>query len=254
MVKKTLVALFILLAAAAASIVWAAKVQSVLFHSAYWGLIAAVVVGAAAGVAKALAGRKRQPGTDAPRHSLGSFLEHWGTGMGIIILIVSAALLSSGRKIGFIVVPEIARSRIMALNLHYLGALFTVLFGCFFLADFLVSGSYKKLLPNLTDIRDGTLKRYLLGKKWLDTGKYAVTQKWAFLAMAILGGIVLVTGFIKTSFFIWAVPINAATTLHDYSSELFFIMLIIHVLFVVALPAHWRLLLSLFTGKEPNKH
>jgi cytochrome b subunit of formate dehydrogenase len=249
-VKKTLIALVVLLAGVAGGIVLAANINTVLFHTAYWGLIAAVALGAAAGVVKALWRRKKQPAEDTLRHNVGSFLEHWGTGAGIIILIVSAALLASGRKIGFIAVPEIARSRIMALNLHYLGTLFTVLFGCFFLVDFFVSGGYKNLLPNAADISDGTLKRYFLGKKWIDTGKYQVTQKWAFLAMAVLGAIVLVTGIIKTSFFIWAVPVNAATTLHDYASELFFILLIIHVLFVLAFPSHRRLLLSWFTGRK----
>jgi cytochrome b subunit of formate dehydrogenase len=250
MEKKILIALILLLAVAAGGIAWTVNARAVLYHTAYGGLIAAIGVGTAAGVVKALWGRKRQPVTDAPRHNAGSFLEHWGTGLGIIILIVSAALLSSGRKIGFIVVPEIARSRIMALNLHYLGTLFTLLFGCFFLADLLVSGGYKNLLPNAADIKDGTLKRYFLGKKWVDTGKYQVTQKWAFLAMAILGGIVLVTGIIKSAYFIWPVPINAATALHDYASELFFILLIVHVLFAVAVPGHWRLLLSWFTGRK----
>ena len=230
--------------------------QTVLFHSAFWELIAAIIVGAVAGVIRAKLKLKKQAAAadeHTPRHTVGSFMEHWGTGVGIIILIVSGALLASGRKIGLIFVPEFTRSRIMALNLHYLGVFFTLIFGCYFLADFLASRGYKVLMPGLADIWDGTIKRYLLRKKWNDRDKYLSSQKSAFLVFTILGVIILVTGAIKTSYFILPIPLNRTNNVHDIAAELLLLMLIVHILFTIAVPSHWRLFLSWFTGKEGHR-
>jgi cytochrome b subunit of formate dehydrogenase len=253
MVKKTILALVLYLIIVALTITWAGHVHTVLFHSAFWGLVAAIVVGAVAGVVRAKLKQKKQALKDdepAPRHTIGSFMEHWGTGVGIIILIVSGALLASGRKVGLIFVPEFTRSRIMALNLHFLGAFYTLIFGCYFLTDFLVSGGYKVLVPGLADIWGGTIKRYLLRKKWHDRDKYLSPQKSAFLVFTILGIIILVTGAIKVSYFILPISLNRTNSIHDIAAELLLFTLIVHILFVIAVPSHWRLFLSWFTGKE----
>jgi cytochrome b subunit of formate dehydrogenase len=255
MLKKTIITTVLLLVVIAATITWVMHVHGVLFHTAWAGLIAVVVAGAAAGIVQAAWNRKKQAAVnqDMPRHTVASFLEHWGAGAGIIILIVSGAMLASGSRVGFIFVPEFARSRIAALNLHYLGVFFTLLFGCLFLVDFLASGGYKELFPGPAEIWDGTVKRFLLRKKWHDKGKYEVTQKLAFLVFAVLGAVILVTGVTKIAYFIFQIPLNRTAGAHDIASELFVIMLIVHILFVIAVPSHWRLLRSWFTGREVNK-
>jgi cytochrome b subunit of formate dehydrogenase len=256
MVKKTILALALYLIVVALATTWVVHIQTVLFHSAYEGLIAAIVVGAVAGLIRAkLKLRKKAAAADqhAPRHTIGSFMGHWGTGVGIIILIFSGALLASGRKVGLIFIPEFTRSRIMALNLHYLGVLFTLIFGCYFLADSLVSGGYKLLMPGLADIWDGTFKKYLLRKKWNDRDKYLSSQKLAFLIFAILGIIILVTGAIKASYFVLPIPLNRTNNIHDIAAEFLLLMLIVHILFTIVVPSHWRLFLSWFTGKEEHR-
>jgi len=256
MVKKTILALVLYLIVVALTITWTVHIHTVLFHSAWGGLIAAIVIGAIAGVIRVKLKMKKQAAAaneHAPRHTVGSFMDHWGTGVGIIILIVSGALLASGRKIGFFFVPQFTRSRIMALNLHYLGVFFTLIFGCTFLIDFLLSGGYKKLMPGLADIWDGTIKRYLFRKRWNERDKYFSSQKSSFLVFTILGVIILITGIIKVLPFILPVPLNRTNNIHDIAAELFTLMLIIHILFVIAVPSHWRLLLSWFTGKEGLK-
>jgi cytochrome b subunit of formate dehydrogenase len=87
----------------------------------------------------------------------------------------------------------------------------------------------------------------------VDKDKYLVSQKLAFLAFTVLGAIVLVTGVIKVDYFIRQFSIITTSNIHDISSELFFLLLVIHVLIVIAVPSHWRLFLSWFTGKEPPK-
>ena len=254
MVRKTGITLILYLAVMAVMVVWVSRVRMVLYHSAFWWLVAAAAVGLAAGIITGVLKSKKKPaGSVVLRHDIASFLQHWGTGGGIILLIVSGVLIASGRKLWLVFIPEITRSRIMALNLHWLGVFFVLLFGCFFLADFLVAGRAKNLVPGIADIRDGTFKKYLLRQPWQDTGKYKTTQKLAFMAFAVLGAVILVTGAIKTSFFVWPVSVVSASRLHDIASELFVILLVIHVIIVIANPANWALLLSWFTGKEPSK-
>ncbi len=257
MAKKTLITSGLYLIVIALTVTLVMNAHGVLFHTAWAGLIAAVVVGVAAGVIRARLKLKRQAVAadgNLPRHTVGSFLEHWGTGAGIIILMVSGTMLASGSKAGFIFVPEFAVFRITALNLHYLGVFFTLLFGCFFLLDFLVSGGYKELIPRPAEIWNGVFKRFLLRKKWDDKGKYEVTQKLSFLAFAIIGVIILATGLAKIAYFIFPIPLNRTAGAHDIAGELLVLLLIVHILFVSAFPSHWRLFLSWFTGKEDRKH
>ena len=188
----------------------------------------------------------------APRHTVGSFIEHWGTGIGIIILI------ASGRMLGFVFTPHPNVPPTMQhVNLHYTGVFFTLIFGCYFLADFLASRGYKVLMPSLADIWQGTIKKYLLRKKWNDTGKYLSSQKSAFLVFAILGVGILVTGAIKTIYYVWQIPLQLvqnASYAHDIFALLFILMMIVHVLSTVVVPSHWHSFLSWFTGKDGSSH
>lgn len=254
MVKKTILALVLYLIVVAVIAVWVAHIQTILFHSAFWELVAAVIVGAVAGTMRAKLKLRKQATTDnelAPRHTVGSFMEHWGTGFGTILLIVSAWMLGS------VLMPQLSGTRMTAINIHYIGVFFTLIFGCYFLADFLASGGYKVLMPGPADIWDGTIKKYLLRKKWNDTAKYLSSQKSAFLVFAILGAGILVTGAIKTVDFVLRIPpqiLNSATHAHDIFAALFIIMLIVHVLSTAVVPSHWRSFFSWFTGKEEHRH
>lgn len=256
MIKKTLLALSLYLILVALSLFWAANIQVVLFHSAYIALIAGIIFGATAGVIEAkLKLKKRAAAADdyVPRHTVGSFMEHWGTGVGIIILIVSGVLLASGRRLGWIAVPEFTTSRITALNLHYVGVFFTLVFSCYFVANCLTSRRLKELLPDVADIWEGTIKKLLLRKKWNETGKYFSSQKSAFLIFIILGFVILVTGVIKTSYFVLPIALNRTNLAHDIAAELFILMLVVHVVTTIAVPSHWRLFLIWFTGKEERR-
>lgn len=216
--------------------------KGILFHNLPWLIAIAIFLGVTSGTVRGLiylTGVRRlnhQP----DRHTLDSFLEHWGTAAGIVILIISGFILKAGY------------SRIFLWNLHFLGLVVTMFFGTYFLVHFLISKKYILLIPDISDIVDGTIKKYLFRSEWKDTGKYLSSQKSAFLVFSLLGTGILITGAIKLAAYYFSVPFNltrTATQAHDILAYLFVLMLLIHILFAVTVHYHRRLLKSLFTGK-----
>jgi cytochrome b subunit of formate dehydrogenase len=180
---------------------------------------------------------------------MGAFIEHWMTGLGISLLIIS------GFIIGFLFFPHLAdtpKSVLFPLNMHFTGLVITAFGGFYFLTDYVLSGKLSVLMPNLKDIVQGTIGKYLLKKKWKAETKYLASQKSSFLVFAILGGVQLITGTIKIMghfFNISSSTLAAATSIHDIFSLLFIIMLIVHILFVLLSSSYRTLLKSWFTGK-----
>jgi cytochrome b subunit of formate dehydrogenase len=169
-------------------------------------------------------------------------LEHWGTAIGIFILIVS------GFQIHY-------HAGLPAIKLHFLGILFTLLFGSYFLTDFFVSRKYRVLLPRLKDIIDGTVRKYFFRFKYRENGKYLASQKASFLLFVVLGMIILITGIIKLLFFYITISFRLfeiSTRIHDISAILFGLVLVIHILLVIARRHNWPLLLSWFNGKTTD--
>jgi cytochrome b subunit of formate dehydrogenase len=252
MIKRTvsfLIAYIIVVGLVAA---WSSSVQTKLFSDIPWVFSITIIIGAIAGIFTARAKLKNTGRvTDPPRHTLYSFMEHWGTGIGIILLIVSSRLL------GLAFLPHENTPSVMPSNLHFIGLVFTLLFGSYFLADFLISREYRTMMPNLRDIWDGTIKKYLLGKKWNDTGKYLSSQKSAFLAFSVLGSGVMITGVIKTAGLDsqdLSQSVTGVSYAHDIFAILFILLLIVHVVLALAVRSYRRLLVSWFTGRNGTGH
>ncbi len=241
---KKVIFLAIILAAVLALIIWGvSRLNSLILQNGAWILAGAIIAGTLSGVIRAIfKGVKITPNAveKNERHTVDSFLEHWGTGIGIFILIYS------GFQIRF------QPGQLFPMNLHFVGLVYTLVFGSYFMADFLVSQKYHDLLPNITDITDGTIKKYLFRAKWVDRGKYLSSQKSAILAFAFLGVGILLTGSLKVAGHFWSIPpvtLNIATSLHDLISALFIIMLVVHLALVMIVRHHRNLLGSWFNGK-----
>jgi len=240
MIKKILFTV-ILAGVMAASIYGIRGLDIVLFRQVAWTLFAPLLAGIFLGI---LAGRKSPADAegsleDNERHGIDSFLEHWGTAAGILVLVVS----------GFQI--RIALS-VFGLNLHFLGLFVTLLFGGYFAADFLASRKYHRILPAMSDIVDGTLKKYLLRSRLVETGKYLGSQKAAFLAFALVGAEIILTGAVKMAAHFWQIPYPAMqviTAAHDIFGIFFVLLFLFHVGMVISIRAHRRLLRSWFTGK-----
>jgi len=250
MVKKVLSVLLLVLVALGIGLYFSNTSESLFIDTVPWVILAAIVLGLVLGAVRAIL-RKRLGivGDEADRHDSSSFLEHWGTAIGIFTLIASGIIL------GFLFIPGSVNTlpeAIFPLNMHFIGLVIALFGGCYFLADYILARDFDKLIPNIPDILGGTIGKYLLRRKWTAEDKYLSSQKSAFLAFAALGACVLITGAIKVAAHIWPVQATAysiTTLFHDIFSLLFILLLIVHVLLVVGLKAHWPSLLSWVTGK-----
>ena len=248
MYKKILASLVVYIIVVVLSIFLIQGAQSNLFLSSSWILLVAIVVGLITGVREGRRqGKYRSIIIDGQvqRHTIGSVMEHWGGAVGIFLLI------ASGRMLGFVFAQAQSGGGIYPINLHFLGLFYTLIFGCYFLGRFIVSKELREIMPGVKDVVNGTIRKYLFRFKWKDTGRYLASQKSAFLAFAVVGAVVLITGAIKVFAGIWPVSsrtLEGATHAHDIFAIVFMVLLIIHILFVIVVPAHWRLLASWFTG------
>jgi cytochrome b subunit of formate dehydrogenase len=241
MLKKVLIISFLFLILVVLSILGINYWKVFLFQDSAWILAAAASLGLLSG--GLLAGFKKEiemavPAGLVKRHTLISFMEHWGTTLGLLISMISGLLL-------------IINPSLLQMNLHFLGLILIFIFGDYFLADFLVSKKLNNLLPSFTDILDGTLKKYLFRTKWSDHGKYLASQKSSFLAFIAFGFGIAVTGVIKVIGIIWSLPveiIRTSTSIHDISAILFSVMVFIHIILVLSVPSNRRLFNSWFTG------
>jgi cytochrome b subunit of formate dehydrogenase len=178
------------------------------------------------------------------RHTLASYMEHWGTAFGLFVLIISGLLL-------------LINPTLFQMNLHFLGLFFVLLFGSYFLADFFVSKKFNNLLPNYIDIADGTLGKYLFRMKWSDNGKYLSSQKSSFLSLTTFCIGITITGVLKLVGIIWSLPvelIQISTRVHDIAGALFVLVVVVHIMLVLFVRSNRRLLISWFTGTIPEEH
>jgi cytochrome b subunit of formate dehydrogenase len=246
---KVVIILTLVLAVVAVGSIFSHRAEAVFFDTLPWLTVAAACLGFVLGVTRALLKDKEEiSGGEANRHGGGSFLEHWGTALGIFVL------LASGFLLGFLFFPSIMKNldtTTLPLNIHFIGVVITLFGGFFFAGDYLFSRKYDRLIPNIPDIFGGFVGKYFLRRKWSSEDKYLSSQKVAFLGFAVLGGVLLVSGAIKVAAHIWSIDADwwaFFTVLHDLFSLLFIFMLIIHV-FLVILLREWPALFSFITGK-----
>jgi cytochrome b subunit of formate dehydrogenase len=107
-----------------------------LFRATRWVYLVTFTIGTISGLVVArikIVLRPRRVGQLPERHDVSSIIEHWGTAVGIFLLMVSGLLIY-------------LHAGLPAIKLHFLGLFLTLLFGSYFLADFFVSKKYKSLL------------------------------------------------------------------------------------------------------------
>lgn len=241
----------------------------------------AIVVGLFQARAAAQGGGDALLGDQVRRHDTGTILAHWINAFGLIACLVTGAMI-----LGW-------TSRVLELRLafviHYIGAAL-MLFGIFnHLSRHGVSGGSGLIPKRLSVIRDliGELFEYiglfgpdgavlripwpkavrqpiakyvraLLGYKPSDHGKYLATeQTLSYPPWAILVTLIVVTGLIKLMKYVYAVPgpiVATATAVHDLAALAIGVMLVIHLLPLLLIPANWPLLLSMFRTTVPKKY
>jgi cytochrome b subunit of formate dehydrogenase len=212
------------------------------------------------------------------RHDSSVIILHWMNAFGLIVGLVSGAIV-----LRWVDRPEQLRPIFI---IHYLGA-GLVLFAVFaHLTRQGVSGGTGLIPKSLGVIRDligelfgylgvfgpdeavlhipwpgairKPLARYikaLLGYKESNTGKYLATEQMiSYPPWAILIGIIVITGLIKMLRYVYPIPntlVASVTAIHDLAAIAIGLMLVIHLLPLLLVPANWPLLLSIFRTTVP---
>lgn len=97
MLKKTIISTLIISIVLFLSIIAISNSRGILFHEFPWLMPTALACGILTGIIRGILydrvvkKMKQQP----DRHTIDSFLEHWGTGVGIIVLMVSGFLIKA---------------------------------------------------------------------------------------------------------------------------------------------------------------
>lgn len=220
-------------------------------------------------------------GDRVQRHDLSTVIAHWSNAAGVILALASGAVVL--RWVDYR--PELR----LVFIIHYVGAAL-MLFGIFnHLSRHGVSGGTGLIPKSFSVLRDliGELFEYLgvfgpkeavlripwpaglrqpiaryvkalLGYKGSRTGKYLATeQTLSYPPWAILMAVIVVTGVIKLLKYLYALPgpvVTTATALHDLATIAIGVMLILHLLPLLLVPANWPLLLSMFKTTVPRKY
>jgi cytochrome b subunit of formate dehydrogenase len=262
--------------------------QTALFNDALFLARAApflIAAGILAGIVQARAaargGGDAILGDKVRRHDMSTLLAHWMNAVGLILGLVTGAMI-----LGW---TERALELRLVFVIHYFGAALT-LFAIFnHLSRHGVSGGTGLIPKSFSVIRDviGELLEYtglfgpegaalrlpwpkairqpiakyvkaLLGYKPSEHDKYLATEQilsyppWATLIILIT-----VTGLIKVMKYVYVIPgpvVATATAIHDLTALALGVMLVIHLLPLLLVPANWPLLLSMFKTTVPRQY
>lgn len=244
-----------------------------------------IALGIVVGIAQARATARAQGdailGDQVRRHDTGIILTHWMNAFGLIVSLVTGAMILRWTD-------RVLELRLVFV-LHYIGAAL-MLFAIFnHLTRQGVSGGTGLIPKRLSVIRDliGELFEYaglfgpegaalripwpkairqpiaryvraLLGYKPSEHGKYLATEKiLSYPPWATLVTLIVVTGLIKVVKYIYPIPgsvVAAATAIHDLTTIAIGVMLVIHLLPLLFVPANWPLLLSMFKTTVPKTY
>lgn len=215
------------------------------------------------------------------RHDASSVIAHWLNAIGLILGLITGALVLGWIDGG----PELRA----VFLIHYVGAALTIFAIFNHLTRHGISGGTGLIPKRFGVIRDliGELFEYaglfgpegavlripwpkairqpiakyvkaLLGYKPSRTGKYLATeQTLSYPLWAILIGAIVVTGLIKLMRYTYPISstlVASATAIHDLATIGIAVMLVIHLLPLLLVPANWPLLLSMFRTTVPRRY
>lgn len=189
------------------------------------------------------------------RHNaFGTFLEHWTMAFGMVILMVSGALL------GFLFVPRFVTDPEavgLVVNLHYVGTVLLVFAGMYHLTNHLISWDVD-IIPDLSDFKNSFMDigYYLNLSEKPPAEKYLPIQKVSYLIWAALIVVMSVSGAVKALSYVYTIPTafrGSMTFVHELFA-VFTILFFFSHLAVVAFPSHWGLLRSQVTGWIPERY
>jgi len=191
------------------------------------------------------------------RHSTLELVEHWAIAVsGLILLFTGIFELPVAKRYYIITVPGLGWSAdfITSLYLHYAAAFVFTLAGVFHLFYHGLSGE-KGLFPQKGDFATSitVIKSFIgFGKEPL-MHKYLPEQRLAYVGMAFIILMLIISGLVKTFKNIYAPDMSHtvllwATWIHNIFFVLFFLAFLAHMA-AIALKPNWPMVRGIFTGK-----
>jgi cytochrome b subunit of formate dehydrogenase len=191
------------------------------------------------------------------RHATLELIEHWAIALsGLVLLLTGIFELPVAKRYYIITVPGLGWSAdfITSLYLHYTAAFILTLAGVFHVFYHGLRGE-KGLLPQKGDLAQSitVIKSFIgLGKE-PPMHKYLPEQRLAYMGMAFIILMLIVSGLVKTYKNIYAPDMShtvllMATWIHNIFFVLFFLAFLAHMA-AIALRPNWPMVRGIFTGK-----
>ncbi len=191
------------------------------------------------------------------RHHLIELIEHWAIAVsGLLLLLTGIFELPVAKRYYIITVPGLGWSAdfITSLYIHYAAALVFTAAGIFHLAYHGFRGE-KGLIPRRGDL----VQSIQVIKSLFGFGheppmhKYLPEQRWAYVGMAFIIIMLILSGLVKTYKNIYAPDMSlavvlAATWIHNIFFVLFFLSFLAHMAAILLRP-NWPMVRGIFTGK-----
>ncbi len=191
------------------------------------------------------------------RHSALDLIEHWAIAIsGLVLLFTGIFELPVAKRYYIITIPGLGWSAdfITSLYLHYAAALVFTAVGVFHLVYHGLLGE-KGLVPRKGDFAKSiaVIKSFIgLGKE-PPMHKYLPEQRLAYVGMAFIILMLILSGLVKTYKNIYAPDMSHtvllwATWVHNIFFLLFFLSFLAHMA-AIALRPNWPMVRGIFTGK-----
>jgi cytochrome b subunit of formate dehydrogenase len=190
------------------------------------------------------------------RHGLLELAEHWAIALSGLALLVSGLFqLPIAGRYGINLLPGLAWSAdyFTSLAVHYVASVVFVGFSLFHLVHHGLAGD-RGLLPRKGDIGTSiaVVKTFFGKGKEPPFEKYLPEQRLAYLGMAAIIAVLVLTGLVKTwknlaAPDLWFPLVSAATWLHNIFFVLFILAFIAHIVAILLKPNR-PLARGIFTG------
>lgn len=191
------------------------------------------------------------------RHSLLELTEHWAIAIsGLLLLFTGIFELPVAKRYYIITVPGLGWSAdfITSLYIHYAAALVFTAAGIFHLAYHGFRGE-QGMIPRKGDLASSikVIKSLFGFGQEPPMHKYLPEQRWAYVGMAFIMAMLIISGLVKTYKNIYAPDMSlaivlTATWIHNIFFVLFFLAFLAHMAAILLRP-NWPMVRGIFTGK-----
>ncbi|HQP30540.1 MAG TPA: cytochrome b/b6 domain-containing protein [Deltaproteobacteria bacterium] len=199
----------------------------------------------------------KQPTALVVRHHAIELIEHWAIAIsGLILFLTGMFELPMANRYYVTSVPGLGWSGdfLTSLNVHYAAAVVFII-ACVFHVVYHGLRGETGMLPKQGDLRQSVevIKSFFGSGQEPPFAKYLPEQRLAYVAMAVVIAVLIVTGLIKTGKNIFAPDMNLtlvlwATWLHNIFFILFFLAFLAHMAAIILKPNR-PMVRGIFTGR-----